>query len=1101
MENELICESCSHKNRTSARFCAACGSSLEKQCPKCMKVLSATANYCDGCGTKIKDEATLQSSESTESTDATLERRQMTVMFCDLRDSTHLSEQLDPEDLRLVLRLYQDSCTSVIQKYGGYVSRYMGDGILALFGYPNAHEDDAYRAVRASLDIVGEITSLPIDVSGVALQLAVRVGIATGVVISGEVIGKQASREQSIVGQTPNLAARLQSIADTNNILVNETTYRLVRNRVDFEFLGPMELHGISKPANAYRVNELLGPAQTPVDDLDFPTSAMVGRETELGHLIQQWGQAKKSTGRVVLIQGEAGIGKTRLIQEIKTSIDRRSHNVLEMRCSSHLTNNALHPVFELFRENVETGLPELAQRISEKNEKQASRLRSLVATVSSAENVSSGAATPGTNPTGLPFDAIIQLLVVVSEDKPLFLVLEDFQWADPSTVKVIDLLVDQIPLERILLVISSRPESGPQWLTRSHATQLTLDRLNPEDAEVMFLTHARNSLMVESLCQIVVNKSDGVPLFLEELTKSILSEQAIQLRKDNNESAYDWEHLDIPETLRDSLMARLDQLGESKTIAQLGSAIGRDFDYALLREITNLSEARLSVLLSRLVSSELVFQRGGGPSRRYHFKHALIQETAYESLVRPKRTEFHQRIASALEKLTPEIGRSQPELMARHYALSGQTAEAVDHWNLAAERALQQSANLEAIHHASEGIRHVTDLDDEQRRDELLLSLYIHLSTAISGTKGDAVPEVEDIHQKAAILLNRSGNSTLAFSLTREMHAYYLIRGPLERAVELGHQMLELAQEIDDPKTMTESWRCLGWTYICHGEQEKGQALVRKSLSHYDIENSRDHTRHDTIDPGGVGMINLAWSEWLAGNSDTAAGLARDAVAQSRKIDHPYTLAYAICMGAAVFQCRRKADTVLSMVDEAISIAKERDYRYWIAWGSCLQGWAQAQLGNPEIGIQSLTDGLKEYRGTGATLFVPHILCMTAESLCLMGNHAEARRHLKLAAEIESDNHIYFYSAETQRLLATVESELGETESSITHFQKALDMAQTQKARNFELRIALSIMQSPSSSLIVPDAQKTLAFALNNLGEGQGDADHQTARDLVISG
>ena len=1099
METELICGNCSHRNRTSARFCAACGTSLERQCPQCMKVVPATANYCDSCGARIEDETAPQAPEST-ATDATLERRQVTVMFCDLRDSTRLSEQLDPEDLRRVLRLYQDCCTEVIQTgYGGYVSRYMGDGILAYFGYPRAHEDGAYHAVRAGLDIVDEITSLQVDVPGITLQLAVRVGIATGLVVSGDVIGKNASSEQSIVGKTPNLASRLQSIADTNSIVISEATYHLVRNRIDFESLGPIDLHGISEPANAYRVLGLLDPARTSADDTDLPGSSMVGRETELGYLIQQWEQAKNGAGRIVLIQGEAGIGKTRLIREVKASIDRESRNMLEMRCMSHLVNSALHPVFELFRENVEAGLAEITRRLAQKDEEKAGRLRGLVATVSGAEHVSSGAVTTATNPAGLPFDAIIQLLVAVSEEKPLFLVVEDFHWADPSTVRMIELLVDQIPLERILVVISSRPESEPQWLTRSHATQLTLDRLSPQDAEAMFLAYARNSTMVEALCQIVVNKSDGVPLFLEELTKSILSEQAIQSRKEKDELPYDWDHLDIPETLRDSLMARLDQLGDAKMIAQLGSAIGRDFDYALLKEVTNLDEDRLAALLSRLVSSELVFQRGVGPGRRYHFKHSLIQDTAYESLVRSKRAEFHQRIASALQKLTPEIVRSQPELMARHFALSGQTAQAVRHWNLAAERALQQSANVEAMHHASEGLRHVGELDDAALRDELLLSLYIHLSTAISGTRGDAVPEVEDIHQKAAAILKRSGNSKLAFSLTRERHAYYIIRGPLQRALELAQQMLELARDIDDRKTMTESWRCLGWTRCCHGELHEGQVLLKKSLSQYDIEDSRDHTRHDTIDPGGVGMINLAWSEWIAGNSDTAARLAWDAIAQTRKIDHPYTLAYAICMAAAVFQCRREAETVASIVGEAISIGKERDYRYWVAWGTCLQGWAKAWLGEPEAGIQALAEGLKNYRDSDATLFVPHILCMMAEARCLAGKHAEARRDLEFAADVESANQIYFYSAETRRLLATVEAELGETESSINHFQQSLDIARSQKAGAFELRTALSIRQSPLASSIVPDAQKTLASALNNLDEGQGDPDHAAARKLVF--
>jgi class 3 adenylate cyclase/tetratricopeptide (TPR) repeat protein len=1064
-----------------------------------LKVLSATANYCDSCGTKIEDETTLQSSESTDIHE-TLERRQMTVMFCDLRDSTRMSEQLDPEDLRQVLRLYQDSCASATQKYGGYVSRYMGDGILTLFGYPTAHDDDAYRAVRAGIDIVSEISSLPIDLSGVPLQLSVRIGIATGVVVSGDVIGEQDSREQTIVGRTPNLASRLQSIADTNGIVVSETTYRLVKSRVRFESVGPIRLHGISTPVNAYRVHGLHDPLPKSVDNLNLPTSLMVDRETELDYLIQEWRRAKKGNGRVVLIQGEAGIGKSRLIQELKTSIDEESHNVLEVRCSSYLTNSSLHPFFELFREYVETGLPELVERISEEDEKQATQIRSLVATVSSAEMINSGSAAPGSNPIELPFNAIIQLLVAISEGKPLLLVVEDFHWVDPSTTQLIDLLVDQVPLEKILVVISSRPESRPQWLTRSHATQLTLDRLNPEDTEAMVYAHAGNSPLAVSLCQIVVKKSDGVPLFIEELTKSILNEQDIKSRNDKNDSVYQLDDLAVPETLRDLLMARLDQIGEAKVIAQFGSAIGRDFTYDMLRVVTNLSEARLAKLLSQLVSSELVFQRGVGSSRRYHFKHSLIQDTAYESLVHSTRIEFHKRIASALENQFPGIGRSQPELMARHYALSGQTAEAVVYWNLASERALQQSANLEALHHASEGLRYVTDLVDGQRRDELLLSLYIHLSTAISGTKGDAVPEVEDIHQKAATVLNRLGNASLAFSLTREMHAYYLIRGPLTRAVELGHRMLELAEDSGDPQILTDSQRCLGWTYICHGELEQGQILIRKALSLYDIGDSRDHTRHDTIDPGGVGMINLAWSEWLAGNSDTAARLARDAVTLSREIDHPYTLAYALCMGAAVFQCRREPEAVLSLVDEVISIAKKRDYRYWIAWGTCLQGWAKAQLGTPELGIQALIDGLKNYRETGATLFIPHILSMTAESQCLVGRHAEARHHLILAADIESNNQIYFYSAETQRLFATVESDLGETESSVTHFQKALDIAKTQKARNFELRIALSIMQSTFSFMIVPDAKKTLASALNNTHEGQDDIDHQIARDLATS-
>ncbi len=1021
-------------------------------------------------------------------------------MFCDLRDSTLMSEKLDPEDLRRVLRLYQDSCGTVTQKYGGYVSRYMGDGILVLFGYPEAHDDDAYRAVRAGIDIISEISSKSIDFSGVSRQLSVRIGIATGMVVAGDVIGKQETREQAIVGKTPNLASRLQSISGTNEIFVNETTYRLIKGKARVESMGLAELHGLSTPVNVYRVLGLYDPILDSGEDFSDPASLLVDRERELGYLRQRWRHATDGDGRVVLIQGEPGIGKSRLIHELKRSIGKEANNVLELRCSSYLKNSFLHPVFELFQEYDETGLPIFLEKIFAEDEVRAAEARELAKAVTGAEMVKPGPAATGTNPIELPFDAIIQLFIASSEIQPLLLIIEDFHWADPSTTRLIDLLVDQIPLERILVVISSRPTSRPSWLIRSHATQVNLDRLSPKDAETMVHALAKISPLTTSVFNAVVKKSDGVPLFIEELTKSILDEKGDKSKNDEIGFAHQDDDLAVPETLRDSLMARLDQLGEAKVIAQLGSVIGREFTYAMLSEVTNLSEDQLVTLLYRLVSSELVFQRGVGSSRRYQFKHSLIQDTAYDSLVRSTKIEFHKRIAAALKNRFPGVGRSQPELMARHYMESEQTEEAVIYWNRASERALQQSANLEALHHADEGLRCVEKLPDGQRRDELSLSLHIHRSVAIAGTKGDAVPELETIYQSAAAILNRLEDANLAFSLVREMHAFHLVRGPLTRAIELGHRMLKLAEDSSDPQKLTDSRRCLGWAYICHGELEKGQDLIRKALSLYDIGDSREHTRRDTIDPGGVGMINLAWSEWLTGNSDTAARLARDAVALSRKIDHPYTLAYALCMGAAVFQCRREPEAVLTLVEEAITVAKKRGYKYWNAWGACLWGWATAQLDSPESGIQALEAGLENYRETGATLFVPHIHCMTAELQHSAGNYAEARRHLQMAADIESKNQIYFYSAETQRLFAMVEKELGETESSVTHFKNALNVARSQKARNIELRVVLSICQSPFSSLILPDAKETLASVLSNIHEGQDDIDQQIARGLATS-
>jgi len=494
---------------------------------------------------------------------------------------------------------------------------------------------------------------------------------------------------------------------------------------------------------------------------------------------------------------------------------------------------------------------------------------------------------------------------------------------------------------------------------------------------------------------------------------------------------------------------------------------------------VTDLDEPHLDAHLTRLVGSELVFQFDSGSKRNYRFKHSLIQDTAYESLITSRKAEFHKRIATAMETLDPDVGQLQPELMAKHFAKSGQAIKAVEYWNRASERSLQQSANVEALHHAYEGLSYLPEQsDDGGSRDLLAASLFIHLSAAISGTKGDADPEVEAVHQKAAAILERIDSRELTFQLTNKRRAFYHLRGPLDRAVELGIDMLRMAEADGDSQTLTDSRRSLGWSYVCCGELEKGQALLREALSTYDKIDSQDHTKHDTIDPGGVGTINLAWSEWLIGKSDSAARLAREAISLSREIDHSYTLSYALCMAAAVFQCRREPEVVLPLVDEAVSVARKRDYRYWVAWGESLKGWASARLHGKDCGLQSLADSLVNYHATGATLFEPHILCMHAESLCAVGRHADALCRLELAVRTESLNGIHFYSAETQRLLGVVSSALGDSSSSIQHFRKALDIARTQKAGSFELRTASSIVRCSQSEAIVPEAERILFAA-----------------------
>ena len=440
-------------------------------------------------------------------------------------------------------------------------------------------------------------------------------------------------------------------------------------------------------------------------------------------------------------------------------------------------------------------------------------------------------------------------------------------------------------------------------------------------------------------------------------------------------------------------------------------------------------------------------------------FKHSLIQDTAYESLVSTRKIEYHKRIANALENQFTKIGLTKPELLARHFEICGQYTKAVEYRTLACERSLQQSANLEALRHARLGLDCLSKIDaDNTRHDELRLSLYIHLVTAISGTKGDADPELDELYEKAEILSARLKNKELDFQLVNNRRAFYQIRGPLTAAIKLGKEMFVFAKSSGDKHSLMDAQRCLGWSYTCYGEFSKGKSLISDALSIYNKRDSSNYTRHDTIDPGGVGSVNLAWTEWFLGRTANAINLTNDALTLSRNINHPYTLAYSLCMSAAVYQCNGDAKMVLPLVNEAIDVAEKRGYRYWQAWGGCLKGWALSQINHSSSdGIEMQKQGFSNYCATGATLFVPHILCMLAETYLNCGRYDEAFEQLQNAMEIETTSEAFFFAAETQRLAAIAMSNMGQTDECSSYLDKALAIASDQYATGFEKRILTS--------------------------------------------
>ena len=1054
------CPNCDHQNLISSLFCSACGESIQKLCSQCSKPLSVNANYCNQCGSRVVN---AESDTDTSYTDEqlALERRQMTVMFCDLRNFTKMSNELEDEDLRRVLMQYQDRCAMAISKYGGYISRYMGDGVLALFGYPLAHDDDAYRAVLASIKIVNDVSNMKIDSLGNTTEFSVRVGIATGIVISGDVIGDQNSKEHVVVGKTPNLASRLQTSAETNKILISEKTYRLVRHRVNCELAGQLSLKGFSSPINAYQVTE---PAKS-IEAYKPRKTRQAGRKiidrsTELSCLLHLWSKTKQQTGGIVVLQGEAGIGKSRLKEEIIMQTQPEPHYILESQCSSFSNNSTLHPIFGLLRGNSRQDLDAYLQQIHKENIETYEKAKQLVSIISEADKVNSGHFAHEKVQIEQPYYEIIQLLILLSTGRPLLFVIEDCHWADPSTLELLKLCLNQLSDQRILVVITARSEFKPDWLDQSDATLLNLERFDYKDTAKMVKERTQDAPFPESLCDIVVEKSDGVPLFVEELTLSILEQQSSSSHKalDNNFP----DETTIPDTLRDLLMSRLDQSNDAKVVAQIGATIGKEFSYELLACISQIDQEILNNYLSKLIDAELIYETKSASDRQFTFKHHLIQDTAYDSLVSTRKAEYHKRIANALENQFGDIGRTKPELLARHFELSGQYAKAVEYMTLACERSLQQSANLEALSHARHGLYCLSNIDtDYGRRDELMLSLYIHLVTAISGTKGDADPELEVLYEKAEALSARLKNKALDFQLTNNRRAFYQIRGPISAAIKLGKKMISLAEKSGDRHSLMDAHRCLGWAHICHGDFSKGGALISSALSIYNKRDSSTYTRHDTIDPGAVGAVNLSWSEWFLGNTAEAVRLSNKALSLSRKINHSYTLSYALCMSAAVYQCNGDARAVLPLVDEALDVAEKRGYRYWLAWGSCLKGWALSQMNNASSdGINMLEQGLAEYRSTGATLFVPHILCMLAESLIKFNRHYEAYEALQDAMATEVTGEVFFFAAETQRLAAIAMAKLGESGSSQVHFNKALGIATNQKAVSCKNRTLASMRE-----------------------------------------
>jgi len=771
------------------------------------------------------------------------ERRQLTVLFCDLVDSTRLASQLDPEDLREVVRAYQATCAEVIQRFEGHIAQYLGDGLLVYFGYPQAHEDDAQRAVWAGLGMVAALEALNTHLAQrYEVQIAVRIGIHTGLVVVGDVGGGR-RQEQLALGETPNLAARLQGLAAPDTVVLSAATWHLVQGYFTAQELGAQTLKGVAAPVPAYRILGESG-VQTRLDAV-APTrlTPLVGREEETALLQRRWEQAKARQGQVVLLSGEAGIGKSRLVQVLKDHVVDEPHARVEWRGSAYHQQSALYPVIDQLHRLLRW----------HPDDAPAEKLRTLEATLAPSGLALSEAVPLVAALLSLPLPAsyppltltpqrqrqhtlelLLAWLHTEARRQPVLVIVEDLHWVDPSTLELLSLLIEQGAQARLCLILTFRPEFHPPWAMAAHVTALTLSRFAPAQVERLARHVAGDRALPLAVLQEVVRKTDGVPLFVEELTKTVLESGLLHEQADHYELPGPLPPLAIPATLHDALMARLDRLATVKGVAQLGATIGRTFAYDLLEAVASLDVATLHRALAQLVEAELVMQRGLPPQATYTFKHALIQDAAYQSLLRSTRQQVHQRIAQALETQFPDRLETQPELLAQHYTEAGLTAQAVRYWQRAGERAGQRSAHAEAVAHLTKGLAVLQILPQTLEHVHAELLLQHTLGVSLMALKGYTAPEVEQAYARAHALCQQVGETPELFPVLIGLFLFYVNRPDYQKAHILGEQCLRLAQQADNAEFLVQAHMALGVTLFFFGQLSQARAHLEQGVALY---------------------------------------------------------------------------------------------------------------------------------------------------------------------------------------------------------------------------------------------------------------------------
>ena len=996
------------------------------------------------------------------------ERRQLTVMFCDLAGSTELSQRLDPEDLREINRAYQDTCKTAIERYEGYIARYMGDGVLAYFGFPQAHEDDAERAVHAGLAVVESIRALEIP-RGIdqEIELAVRVGIATGPVVVGDLIGEAASQESAVVGDTPNLATRLQSLASVNEVLISPGTYEIVPGRFEFENRGEHKLKGFAEPVQCWRAVSPVAAESRFEATRQSGLTPLVGRQHEIGMLLERWEQAKEGDGQVVFLCGEAGIGKSRITETLRERTAADDPMSLRYQCSPYHSNSVMYPIIEQLERAAKIDAGDAAEIKLDKLElllapsgPGVDLVVPLIAHLLSipAENRH---ALPPMTPERIK-EKTLEVLVAQFEqlgrNRPLLLIFEDAHWADPTSLEWLELVIDRAQSVPAVVVITYRPEFQPPWSGYTHVTSLTLNRFSHSLVTAMVDRVTGGIPLPAEVLEQIVTRTDGVPLFVEELTKTILESGLLTEEFDQYALTGPLREVAIPATLQDSLMARLDRLGPVKEVAQIAAAIGREFSYDLLAAVSPLGASGLRISLDKLIDAELVFRRGHAEDGDYIFKHALVQDAAYQSLLKSARLQLHARIAETLEQHYREITAVQPEIVAHHYSEAGLAEPAIVNWLKAGNQAAGRYAHPEAIAYLRLGLAQVAEVDEPEKRNAMELDLQAALGFSLPAIRGFAAAEVGDVYTRAEQLCIATGNRSALSDALTGLWYHHVVRGEVKRAQEIASRCLDLADEDQDPARMLVAHLALGGT-TWFGDFVAGREHIDKAMS-FETGITDDVNLSIGANAAVFARSFGSHAHWHVGNFKRAAELSDDSIARARQLEDPFSLAIALDYCAMQHQFENNASTTRELTEEAIEICTEHQFAYYLAWARILHGWSCIRVGENGTGLAEMRTGLEDFEATGAGLRLPYYLSLIAEGESRNGQPGKALTIVDLALQRANANGEKWHNADLFRLKAQIllHSNSAEPGAAETAFQAALGIARQQGCKARELQICTEL-------------------------------------------